>query len=43
MLSVEDGEPQLKPETQREKSIVIGKRIKEKSLWKRLREFLRRT
>ena len=34
----EDGEPvpALK------KSIVIGKQIKEKNLWKRIREFLRR-
>jgi hypothetical protein len=39
----EDGEPQPKPKPQRKKSIVIGKRIKEKNLWKRIREFLRRT
>tara|TARA_R100000742_G_C4228386_1_gene50509 strand:- start:311 stop:478 length:168 start_codon:yes stop_codon:yes gene_type:complete len=36
----EDGEPQPKPEPQREKSIVIGKRVKEKDLWHKLRHFL---
>lgn len=36
----EDGDPVPKPASKQ--SIVIGVRIKEKNLWKRIRDFLRK-
>ena len=38
----EDGEPQPKPKTQKEESLVIGTKVKEKDLWYKIRRFLRR-